>query len=144
MLKETNRVSEYEMTVAYIHHMYDTRHHIFQFVVAVNTGLLAVVFQFLQTNLTKVVLSLIGAIITLALTLMARRSLQYLKEVEIYAMQLEKVISFGLIGETSSKMPKGLDSSMYLFVVYWTFVITWIFLSFYYMLLSIGFSVPNP
>ncbi|PPC85730.1 MAG: hypothetical protein CTY37_07590 [Methylotenera sp.] len=144
MLKETNRVSEYEMTVAYIHHMYDTRHHIFQFVVAVNTGLLAVVFQFLQTNLTKVVLSLIGAIITLALTLMARRSLQYLKEVENYAAQLEKIMGFGLIGETSSKMPKGRDSSMYLFFVYWTFVITWIFLSFYYMLLTVGFPVPNP
>lgn len=144
MANETNQVVEYEMTISYIHHMYDTRHQIFQFVVAVNTGLLAVVFQFLQSNITKVVLSLIGTIITLALTLMARRSLQYLHELEAYASHLEKPLGFGLIKETGEKMPKGIDSSMYLFFVYWSFVCTWIFLSIYYILLLLGYSVPKP
>jgi ABC-type branched-subunit amino acid transport system permease subunit len=124
--------------------MYDTRHHIFQFVVAVNTGLLAVVFQFLKSDPTKFILSTIGAVITIALTLMARRSLRYLQEVECYAQHLEKIIGFGLIRETGGKMPKGADSSVYLFVVYWTFVCTWIFLSIYYILRSIGIVNLNP
>jgi hypothetical protein len=143
MSVKPNRVTEYELTLSYIQHMYDTRHHIFQFVVAVNTGLLAVVFQFIKSDITKVAMSIIGAIITLALTLMAKRSLRYLQELEYYAKSLEDCIGFGLIKETGAKMPKGLDSSIYLFFVYWTFVCTWVFLSIYFTLSFFGITYSN-
>ena len=123
--------------------MYDTRHHIVQFVVGINTALLAVVFQFLTTDFAKTVLSIVGGIVTLALTLMARRSLQYLAEVERYAQELEKQLGFGLIRETSARMPNGIDSSVYLFVVYWVLVTTWALLSIYYALSLFGMSLPH-
>lgn len=138
MEDKSNRVTEYELSLSYIQHMYDTRHQIFQFVVAVNTGLLAVVFQFIKTDITKVVLSVIGAIITVALTLMAKRSLRYLQELEAYARNLEEILDFGLIKETGSKMPKGIDSSEYLLFVYFTFVVTWVFSSIYFSLSFFG------
>lgn len=144
MRDSANRDIEYEQTIQYIQHMYDTRHQIFQFVVAINTGLLAVVFQFLQRDVTKVIMSLLGALVTIALTLMARRSLRYLQEVETYASELERALDFGLIQRTSERMPKGIDSSVYLFVVYWTFVATWIVLGAYYVLRVVGVPVPNP
>lgn len=138
-----NRITEYELSISYIQHMYDTRNHIFQFVVAVNTGLFALVFQFIKNDLTKVAMSVIGAIITLALTLMARRSLRYLQELETYTQRLEEVLGFGLIKETCRNMPKGTDSSIYLFFVYWTFIVSWVFLSVYFALSFAGIITSN-
>jgi hypothetical protein len=124
---------EYERTITYIHHMYDTRHQIFQFVVGLNTALLAVVFQYITAEVGQAALSLVGGTVTLALTLMARRSWQYLAQVERYARELEERLGFGLIRETSARMPKGIDSSVYLFVIYWVLIVIWAVLSAYHV-----------
>lgn len=134
---------EYDKTIAYIHHMYDTRHQIVQFVVGINTALLAVVFQFLTADIAKMILSILGGVVTLALTLMAKRSLRYLVEIEQYAQKLEAKMGFGLIRETSTRMPKGIDSSVYLFIVYWALVITWALLIIYYAIRLFGIALPK-
>ena len=118
-----NREVEYAQTISYVQHMYDTRHQIFQFAVALNTGLLAVVFQFLTTTGSRLALSMLGGFVTLAITLMARRSWRYLSVLEQYAAELESKLGFGLVRETSSRMPKGADSTVYLFLIYWAFVL---------------------
>jgi len=135
-----NREVEYEQTIAYVHHMYDTRHHIFQFAVALNTGMLAAVFQFLTTNVTKLALSALGGIVMLAVTLMAKRSWEYLNVLETYAAELEKSLGFALVRTTSERMPKGMDSTLYLFFIYWGFVMVWLALSICYALLLFGFK----
>lgn len=127
-----NQDIEYQSAIAYIHHMYDTRHQILQFVVGINTALLAVVFEFLKSDVTKAVLSLIGGMITLALALMAKRSLLYLKTMEGYVTELESELQFGLISTTSARMPRGRDSNDYLLFVYWALAATWLFLCIYY------------
>jgi hypothetical protein len=114
--------------------MYDTRNHIFQFAIALNTGLIAVVFQFLDKDIARIGLSLVGGIATLVITLMAKRSWLYLLTLENYTKELEKRLNFHLISETALRMPKGIDSTLYLYYVYWLFVVTWITLSTYYSL----------
>ncbi|MDZ4142354.1 MAG: hypothetical protein U1C48_10145 [Methylotenera sp.] len=125
---------EYQMAISYIHHMYDTRNHIFQFAIALNTGLIAVVFQFLDKDIARIGLSLVGGIATLVITLMAKRSWLYLLTLESYTKELEKRLNFHLISETALRMPKGIDSTLYLYYVYWLLVVTWITLSTYYSL----------
>lgn len=115
-------------------HMYETRHQVFQFVVGANTALFALVFQFVTSAAAKSVLSLVGGIVTLALTLMARRSLRYLAEVENYAQGLEEGLGFNLLRETNARMPKGVDSSMYLIFVYWALVVIWAISGIYFVL----------
>jgi hypothetical protein len=130
-----NREVEYTQTIGYVQHMYETRHQIFQFAVALNTGLLAVVFQFLTTSGPRLALSLLGGFVTLAITLMARRSWTYLTVLERYAAELETSLGFGLVRTTSERMPKGTDSTVYLFLIYWAFVATWTILSGFYAVL---------
>jgi len=142
-LNPISREVEYDKTIAYIHYMYDTRHQIVQFVVGINTALFAVVFQFLKTDIAKTILSFLGCIVTLAFTLMAKRALRYLTEVELYAQELEEQLGFGLIQKTSARMPKGVDSSLYLLVVYWILVVTWALLSIYYALRLFGMALPQ-
>jgi hypothetical protein len=134
---------EYVQTIAYVFHMYETRHQVFKFVVGINTALLAVVFQFLTSNIAKSVLSIFGGIVTLALTLMARRSLRYLAELEKYAQELEGQLSFGLVRETSARMPKGIDSNVYFFIVYWVLVAIWTILSIYFVLRLFVANLPQ-
>ena len=138
-----NRKTEYEQALAYLFHMYETRHQVFQFVVGINTALFALVFQFLTSNLAKSVLSIVGGIVTLALTLMARRSLRYLAELEKYAQWLEGELGFGLLRETNARMPKGVDSSTYLFVVYWALVVLWTVSSIYFLLRLFMVNLPQ-
>ena len=138
-----NRETEYEQAFAYLFHMHATRHQVFQFVVGVNTALFALVFQFLTSNLAKSVLSIVGGIVTLALTLMAKRSLRYLAELEKYAKWLEEELGFGLLRETNARMPKGVDSSMYLFVVYWALVVLWVVSSLYFLLRLFIVDLPQ-
>jgi hypothetical protein len=130
-----NREVEYAQTIGYVQHMYSTRHQIFQFAVALNTGLLAVVFQFLQTNGPRLALCLLGAFVTLAITLMARRSWIYLTVLEKYAAELENDLGFGLVRITGERMPKGTDSTVYLFLIYWALVAFW-------AVLSVVYAVP--
>jgi hypothetical protein len=127
-----NREVEYQQAVAYIQHMYDTRHQIFQFAVALNTALLAAIFQFVQVNSGRLALSLLGGVVTAAITLMARRSGKYLQTLEAYAAELEGELGFGLVRTTSSRMPKGIDSTSYLHFVYGILVVVWAALSGYY------------
>ena len=137
-MKSGNREVEYTQTIAYIQHMYDTRHQIFQFVVALNTGLMAVVFQFLQSDKSRMALSILGGFVTLATLLMARRSWTYLNVLESYAMELESTLGYGLVRCTSARMPKGTDSTVYLFLIYWALVLMWVILSVVYVLRSFG------
>jgi len=137
-----NREVEYEQTIAYVHHMYDTRHHIFQFAVGLNTALLAIIFQFLTTDGAKFALCALGGLVTLAIALMARRSWAYLNVLEQYAKELEGRIGFALVRETSARMPKGMDSTVYLFIVYWAFVVMWAALCGFHLLRMLGMPLP--
>ncbi len=127
-----NRNIEYQQTMIYVQHMYDTRHQIFQFAVALNSALLAAIFQFVKLDSGRLALSLVGLFVTLAITLMARRSLAYLQVLEAYARELEGVLGFGLVRTTSARMPKGIDSTLYLHAIYWTLVVVWAVLAAYY------------
>ena len=142
-VKSTNRDIEYEQTIAYVFHLYDTRHQVFQFVVGVNTALFALVFQFLTSNVAKSLLSIVGGIVTLALALMAKRSLRYLAELEKYAKELEEILGFGLLRETNARMPKGVDSSVYLLIVYWALVVIWTIASIYFVLRLFDANLPQ-
>jgi len=131
--QQINHEIEYEQTLAYLMHMYDTRHQVFQFVVGSNTALFALVFQFVTSTVAKSILSVVGGLVTLALTLMAMRSLRYLAEVEKYAQKLEEELGFNLLRVTNARMPKGVDSSIYLVYVYWALVIIWAITSVYFV-----------
>ena len=56
---------------------------------------------------------------------MARRSRAYLVVLEAYAAELEGVLGFGLVRTTSARMPKGIDSTLYLHFIYWILVAVW-------------------
>ena len=114
--------------------MYDTRHRIFQFAVALNTALLGVVFQFVPSNTGRFLLSLLGLMVTLAMVLMAKRSGRFTNTVETYAMELEEKLGFGLVRQTAARMPKGIGSSRYLYFVYWMLVATWVVLGVYFLM----------
>ena len=73
----------------------------------------------------RLALSLLGGAVTLAITLMARRSRRYLVELEAYARELEQALAFGLVGTTSARMPKGIDSTLYLHFIYGVLVVVW-------------------
>lgn len=127
-----NRDIEYQATMSYVQHMYDTRHQIFQFAVALNSALLAAIFQFVQVPSGRLALSLVGLFVTMSITLMARRSRQYLIVLEAYAGELEGELGFGLVRTTSARMPKGIDSTVYLHVIYWLLVAVWAVLTAHY------------
>lgn len=127
-----NRDVAYQQTMSYIQHMYDTRHQIFQFAVALNSALLAAIFQFVKEDAARLALSLTGGLVTLAVTLMARRSWQVLQVLEAYARELEAELGFGLVRTTSARMPKGIDSTVYLHLIYWILVAVWMVLSAYH------------
>lgn len=118
--------------MSYIQHMYDTRHQIFQFAVALNSALIAAIFQFVQVDSGRLALSLLGGFVTLVVTLMARRSGRYLAELEAYTKEMEQGLGYGLVGTTSARMPKGIDSTVYLHMIYWALVLVWVGLSVYY------------
>lgn len=132
---------EYSKTIDYIHHLYETRSKIFHFAVALNTGLLAVVFQFLTENIAKLGMSALGFGIMYVILLMARRSWQYLQELERYACELESSLGYSLVTTTSKRMPKGLDSTHYLLLVFGVFVVMWLALGANYSLRLLGLSV---
>lgn len=127
-----NRDVEYQQTMSYIQHMYDTRHQIFQFTVALNSALIAAIFQFVKVDSGRLALALVGGFVTLALTLMARRSRTYLQVLEAYVQELEGDLGFGLVRTTYARMPRGIDSTIYLHVIYWTLVVVWAVLAAYY------------
>jgi len=127
-----NRDIEYQATMSYVQHMYDTRHQIFQFIVALNSALLAAIFQFVQVNTGRLALAMLGGVVTVSKTLMARRSRQYLQVLEAYAAELEAELGFGMVRTTTARMPKGIVSTSYLHFVYWVLVTVWIALTAYY------------
>ena len=131
-MPNANREVEYAQAMSYIQHMYDTRHQIFQFAVALNTALLAAIFQFVEAGSGRLTLSLLGGAVTLAITLMARRSRRYLVELEKYTVELEQTLGYGLVTKTAARMPKGVDSTLYLHFIYWILVVVWAVLSLYF------------
>lgn len=120
-----NRETEYEQTISYIHHMYDTRHRIFGFLIALNAGLLTVIFEVLDSEPAMLVLCVIGLATTFALTLMGVRANKYRIQLERYAAELEIQLGFGLIKTTGERMPKGMDSTVYIFCVCWLMLLIW-------------------
>ena len=122
--------------MAYIQHMYDTRHQIFQFAVALNSALLAAIFQFVKADSGRLALSALGGLVTITVTLMARRSRAYLVVLEQYVAELEGELGFGLVKTTGARMPKGIDSTLYLHFIYWLLVIVWLILIIYFAALA--------
>ena len=118
--------------MSYIQHMYDTRHQIFQFAVALNSALLAAIFQFVKSDGGRLGLSALGGVVTISVTLMARRSRAYLVVLEQYVAELEAELGFGLVRTTAARMPKGIDSTIYLLFIYWLLVIVWLVLITYF------------
>lgn len=127
-----NREVEYQQGMSYIQHMYDTRHQIFQFAVALNSALLAAIFQFVKADSGRLALSALGGVVTIAVTLMARRSGAYLLVLEQYVAELEGELGFGLVRNTAARMPKGIDSTRYLHFIYWLLVVVWMILIGYF------------
>jgi hypothetical protein len=123
--KVPNYETEYVQAMSYIQHMYNTRHQIFQFVVALNTGILVGVFQFAHSARQRAAFCGLCEAVTLAITLMARRSQTYLHVLEEYTRELEERIGCRMVRNTTARMPKGLNSTQYLFFVYWALVLLW-------------------
>lgn len=141
--KEFDISIEYQGTLSYLHHMYDTRHRIFQFGILVNAGLLAVVFKAADSPTARVLISVMGFVVVYSLTLMAIRSDQYRIQVEEYAQELETKLGFGLVTVTNQRMPKGLESANYLFYSYRAMVLIWILLTLHFSFEVFGISVFN-
>jgi len=131
-----NREVEYAQGMAYIQHMYDTRHQIFQFAVALNSALLAAIFQFVKADTGRLALSALGGVVTITVTLMARRSRAYLVVLEQYVAELEGELGFGLVKTTGARMPKGIDSTLYLHFIYWLLIVVWLILIIYFAALA--------
>ena len=123
-----DRTVEYQQAIIHLHHMYDTRHKIFQFSVVINAALLTIAFKMPELSLERVLMALMGFLITMFITLMAIRSNKYLKQVEVYTEELESFIGFGLINTTNKRMPKGIDSTSYFFYTYWAMILLWLFI----------------
>ena len=138
-----DRNVEYQQTIAYVHHMYDTRHRIFQFAIAVNAGLLAIVFQMADSPIARAVISVMGCAVMVFMTLLAKRSNLYLNELEEYAKELETSLGFHMVRLTTSRMPKGITSTSYLFYSYWLMVVVWSFLLLYFALKTFGLPLPQ-
>ena len=136
--KTINRELEYDKTLSYIFHMYDTRHKIFQFAVSMNTILLAVVLQYIDATLAKFLLSLLAGTVTIALYLMGIRAWRYLSNLENYAKEIEGELGFAALNQADSRMPKGTDSTKYLFFVYFLMSSLWLVLSIGYLANVIG------
>jgi hypothetical protein len=100
--------------------------------------MLAVVFQFLTQDAARLAVAFAAGLATLAITLMARRAYQYTAVLEDYTAELEQRLGFGLIATSRERMPKGLDSTRYLFFVYWGFVSLWSGLAIHYTLRLCG------
>jgi hypothetical protein len=118
--------AEYKECMSYVQHMYDTRHHIFQFIVGLNTALFAGLSQVAHTAHEKLAVCVLGFVVTVTMALMARRSSTYLRTLEAYTKEVEAKVGFGMLTTTTSRMPRGLDSTKYLFVVYWSIVCAWV------------------
>ena len=134
--------TEYKEALSYLQHMFDTRHRIFNFTIALNAGFLAIVFRLAQTTGARLLLCGVGLIITTCMMLMARRSAEYLNQMEIYTEEIEGPLGFGLVAKTNQRMPKAVTSTQYLFFAYWVLVIVWILLTVYQLLISLGFPLP--
>ena len=52
---------------------------------------------------------------------------------ETYAEELEAALGFGLVRTTSARMPKGIDSTLYLHFIYWILVMVWSVLTVYFV-----------
>lgn len=136
--QEYDKSVEYQQAIAYLHHMYDTRHRIFQFGILINAGLLGVVFKLAESTIARVSISTTGFLIILSLTLMAIRSDQYRIQIERYTEELELKLGFGLVRITNQRMPKGLDSTKYLFYSYWAMAFVWALLLIYFLFEAFG------
>jgi hypothetical protein len=121
-----NKEVEYAQAIGYIHHMYDTRHRIFQFSVALNTALVAGVVQFVDADTTRLALAIVGGVVSLVVSLMARRSYLYLQFLEQYTRELEEQLDYGLVRETGARMPSGIDSTVYFLFVYNLAIVIWL------------------
>lgn len=121
-----NKEVEYAQAIGYIHHMYDTRHRIFQFSVALNTALVAGVVQFVDADTTRLALAIVGGVVSLVVSLMARRSYAYLQVLERYTRELEEKLDYGLVRETGARMPRGVDSTLYFLFVYYLAIVIWL------------------
>lgn len=141
--KKSIKEIEYIQAISYIFHMYDTRHHIFKFIVGINTVMIAIVFQYLSSDITKLFFSIISGVITLSLTFMAKRSFIYLINLEEYTKKLEEDLNIALITKPSSQMPKGSDSSIYLFITYYFLFFIWVLLSIYFLLRLLFPELPK-
>ncbi len=142
--KAGNRELEYDKVLSYIFHMYDTRHKIFSFAVSINTILLAVVFQYIEANLAKLLLSILAGTITTALYLMNIRASHYRAHLENYAKEVEQTLGFSALTTVDSRMPKGVDSTKYLFFVYFLMSCLWGILSMGYFINVIGIEISMP
>ncbi|MBL4566917.1 MAG: hypothetical protein JKY85_02660 [Porticoccus sp.] len=135
---------EYDKILSYIIHLYDTRHKIFQFCVSINTILLAVIFQYIDELAAKFFLSIFAGAITISLSLMGIRSWRYLCTLEQCVGNVEEKLGLSALKIASSKMPRGMDSTKYLFFVYLLMSILWIVLSVGYLANILDYQIPMP
>ena len=131
MTKMANREVEYKEAMLTRHYMYETRHKLFGFTITLNAAFSAAVFHFADTGSARIALAILCVTITALIALFARRSNQYLIEVDNYLIELEKLLAFELVTKTHARLSKGLSSTAYLFACYCILIIFWIgFLSY--------------
>ena len=135
--------TEYGQTISYLHHMFDTRHKVFQFSIAINAALLAVVFQMADTVPARLVTSVMGFAVMIFFVLFIRRSNLYLEEIEKYAKQLEQEIGFNLVSKTTERMPPGIKTTNYFLFTYYALILLWVFVLTYLFSQLFGLQLPS-
>ena len=117
---------EYEQTHEYIRHMHDTRHSIFNFFMLINGAIFAAIVQYVHELNERLLLGILGLLYSIIITLMARRSLIFLKALVETGIELESSLGLGIIQKSRNKMPNGVDSNTYISFVYLITCAAWL------------------
>ena len=115
-----NKEVEYAQAISYIHHMYDTRHKAFHFMLVINAALLAVQFnsKLLASSIERLPISLFGLLVTISLMLFALRNSKATDKYESEAIKIEAELGFSLITSANQKSIGGMHSGIYLTSIY--------------------------
>ncbi|TMP86938.1 hypothetical protein CWC05_10705 [Pseudoalteromonas ruthenica] len=134
-----NKEVEYGQAINYIHHMYETRHKAFHFMLIVNAALLAIKFNSkTQTGMIgSLPLSVFGFLVTTSLLLFAVRNARATAKYEGEAMRIEKELGFSLITSAHHSAIGGMNSGVYLTGVYIICALFWLCSSIYPLLLML-------
>jgi uncharacterized membrane protein YjjP (DUF1212 family) len=126
MLK-SNREIEYTHVHARIEHLYDTRLHVFNFVLILNAALLAAVQQLTSDPVQKCVISFFGILATSFMLLIERRTIFVADQYVEYLKELEIELSLSLQTTIDQKLKKSkFRTRSYFSVLYFILILMWL------------------